>query len=56
MGAYRYDTPLVDIWPVHLDFFICAASSVPIVTPSHIDFISHYAGSGISHTFKGNRE
>lgn len=53
MRSFCYDTPLVDIWPVDLDFLIGAVSSVPIVTSAHIDFISHYTGSGISYTFKG---
>lgn len=55
MGSYCYDTPLIDIWPVNLDFFIGAVSSVSIVTSGHIDFISNYTGSGISYTFKRNK-
>lgn len=55
MGSFCYDTPLVDIWSVDLDFLIGAVSSVAIVTSAHIDFISHYTGSGIPYTLKGNR-
>lgn len=55
MGAYCENTPLIHIWPVDLDFLIGAVSSVSIMTPSHINFLSHYTGSGISYTFKGNR-
>lgn len=55
MGAYCDDTPLVDIWPVDLDFVVRAVSSVPIVTSTHIDFISHYTGSGISYTYNRNK-
>lgn len=54
MGSYCSDTPLIDIWPVDLDFLIGAVPSVPIVTSAHIDFISHYTGSGISYTFEGD--
>lgn len=53
--AYCNDTPLIDVWPVNLDFFIGAAPSVPIVASSHIDFISCYTGSGISYTWRVNR-
>lgn len=55
MGSFCYDTPLVDIWSVDLDFLIGAVSSVAIVTSAHIDFIPHYTGGGISYTLKGNR-
>lgn len=56
MGTYCDDTPLIDILPVDLDFVIGAVSSVAIVTSGHIDFLFYYTGSGISYTFKGNRD
>lgn len=50
MGSHSKDTPLIDIWPVNLDFLIGAVSPVPMVTSANIDFFSHHTSGGISNT------
>lgn len=55
MWADCDDTPLIDVWSVHLDFFIGGAPSVSIVTSSYVNVLPHYTGAGITYTFRENR-
>lgn len=52
MRTYCDNVPLIEVWPVGLNFFIGAASSGTIVATGHIDCVIHDTRSGISYTFE----